>query len=190
MVPSFFGNPCAQPRAIATIGGGLAFGNVEPGAQEAALLSIVGPLLRPVDLLAHGIDGYPNAPPALVASIGVASARLDERFDERAVEVRAHDAHPLAVAPVELAVLLIELDLLRRVRAAGRDDDPAIASVEIGALDRAVIRRGTEAHVRPVDMAGLDVDRDAIREMTVGDDDLPVGAVRPHRVDAAAAHLE
>ncbi len=154
------------------------------------MLSIVGPLLRPVDLLAHGIDGDPHGPPGLIAPIGVASARLDQRFDQRAVEVRAHDAHPLAVAPVELAVLLIELKLLRRVCAARRDDDPAIASVEIGALDRAVIRRDTEAHVCPVEMAGLDVDRDAVRHMAAVDDDLLVGAVRPHRVDAALAKVQ
>ena len=175
---------------VRAVGGGLAFGDVEPGAQEEALLSIVGPLLRPVDLLAHGIDGDPYAPPRLVASIGVAAARLDQRFDERAVEVGAHDAHPLAIAPVELAVLLIELELLWRMRGAGRNEDPAIASIEIGALDRAVVGRDAEAHVRPVDMAGLEVDRDAVREMTVGDDDLSVGTVGPHRVDAVAAQLE
>src|SRR5271169_6223204 len=82
------------------------------------------------------------------------------------------------------------MHLLRSVRAADRDDGPAIASVEIGALDRAVIGRDTETHVGPVEMAGLDVDRDAVRETTVGDDDLPLGAVGPHRVDAAGAHLE
>src|ERR1700677_4309661 len=98
---------------VGAIGGGLAFGNFEPGAQEEAFLSILPPLLRPVDLLAHRIDGYPDAPSGQVASIGVASACLDQRFDQRAVEIGAHDAHPFAVAPVELAVLLIELDLLR-----------------------------------------------------------------------------
>src|SRR5277367_2750957 len=175
---------------VRAIGRGLAFGNFEPGAQQEALLAVVGPLLRPVDLLAHGIDGYPDAPSGLVASVGVASARLDQRFDQRAVEVRAHDAHPLAVAPVQLAVLLIEMHLLWSVRAADRDDGPAIAAVEICALDRAVVGRDTEAHVGPVEMAGLDVDRDAVRKTTVGDDDLPLGAVGPHRVDAAGAHLE
>jgi len=55
----------------------------------------------------------------LVAAIGIAAACLDQRLDSRTVEIGAHHAHPFAIAPVELAVRLIELDLLRRVRATG-----------------------------------------------------------------------
>src|SRR6202044_96315 len=65
---------------VRAIGGGLAFRNFDSSAQWEAFFSIVGPLLRPVDLLAHEIDGYPDAPSGLFASVGVASARLDERF--------------------------------------------------------------------------------------------------------------
>ena len=149
---------------VGALGGGLTFGDFDAGAEDSALLSIVRALLRPVDLLAFGIDRDPNAPPGLIAPIGVATAGLDERFNLRAVEIRAHDAHPFAVAPVELAVLLIELDLLRRERGAPRNDDPAILSVEIGALDGAIVCAGTGAHVGPVDMAGSDIDRDAVRQ--------------------------
>jgi hypothetical protein len=39
-------------------------------------------------------------------------------------------------------------------------------------------------------MAGSDIDRDAIRQMTIGDNDLPVGAVRAHRVNTTTAQLE
>ena len=39
-------------------------------------------------------------------------------------------------------------------------------------------------------MAGLDIDDDAIGKMTVGNYDLPAGAVRTHRVNAATAQLE
>ena len=175
---------------VGAVGGGLTLGDFDAGAKDSALLSIVRAFLRPVDLLALGVDGDPNAPPGLVAPIGVATARLDERFDLRAVEIRAHHAHPFAVAPVELAVFLIELDLLRRERDARRNDDPAILSVEIGALDGAIVCAGTGAHVGPVDMAGFDIDHDAIRKMTIGDDDLPVGAVRAHRVNTTTTQLE
>jgi len=43
-----------------------------------------------------------------------------------------------------------------------RYDHSAIFAVDIGALDRAVICAGLEAHVGPVDMTGSDIDRDAI----------------------------
>ena len=82
------------------------------------------------------------------------SSGLDQRLDLRAVEIRAHHAHPFAIAPVELAVLLIEMELLRRERAALGDDDLAIPAVEVGALDRAVVPAGN-AHVGPVDVARL-----------------------------------
>ena len=39
------------------------------------------------------------------------------------------------VAPLELAIVLIEVDLLRRVGNVLWDDDPPITDVEIGALD-------------------------------------------------------
>ena len=112
---------------VGAVGGGLALGDFDAGAEDAAVLSIVRAFLRPVDLPAFRVDGDADAPSGLIAPIRVATARLDERFDLRAVEIRAHHAHPFAVAPVELAVLLIELDLLRRERAALRNDDPAIA---------------------------------------------------------------
>src|SRR5262245_65053525 len=108
---------------------------------------MVGALLRPVELFAHGVDGDADAPPVLIASIGIAAASLNQRLDLRAVEIDAHHAHALAVAPIELAVRLIEMDLLWCERTAGRDDDPAIASVEIGALDRAVVEEIGRAHV-------------------------------------------
>src|SRR4051812_29246530 len=79
---------------VGALGGGLTFGDFDAGAEDSALRSIVRALLRPVDLLAFGVDRDPNAPPGLIAPIGVATTRLDERFNLRAVEIRAHDSHP------------------------------------------------------------------------------------------------
>jgi hypothetical protein len=42
--------------------------------------------------------------------IRVAAARLDECFDLRTIEIASHHPHAFAVAPVELAVPLIEMD--------------------------------------------------------------------------------
>jgi len=55
------------------------------------------------------------------------------------------------------------------VRATRRNDDCPVASVEIGAFDRAVVHRRAGAHVGPVDVTGGDVDRDAIRKATLCD---------------------
>ena len=51
---------------VGALGGGLTFGDFDAGAKDSALLSIVRAFLRPVDVLADGIDGDPNAPPGLV----------------------------------------------------------------------------------------------------------------------------
>ena len=145
--------------------------------------------MRPVDFPELRIDGDSDAPPGLIAPVLVAAAGLDQRFDLRAVEVRAHHAHALAVAPIELAAVLIEVDLFRRVGDALRDDDPAVPAVEVGALDRAVVEVG-DAHVGPIDMTGLRIHDDAVGEMAIRDDGLAVGAVRIHRVNAVAAQFE
>jgi hypothetical protein len=39
-------------------------------------------------------------------------------------------------------------------------------------------------------MTGFDIDHDAIRKATVTDDNLPIGAVRLHRVNTTTAQLE
>ena len=62
--------------------------------------------------------------------------------------------------------------------------------VDVGAVDRAIVHAGTGAHVGPVDMAGCDIDRDAIRQLTIGDDDLSIGTVRIHRLNTVVAQLQ
>src|SRR5690242_12988806 len=73
--------------------------------------------------------------------------------------------------------------------AAQWDDNLAILAVKIGALDRPIVCVGN-AHVGPVNMTGSDIDHDAIRKTTVADDNLPIGAVRLHRVNTTTAQLE
>ena len=65
----------------------------------------------------------------------------------------------------------------------------AIPPVEVGALDGAVVLVGN-AHVGPVDVPAFDIDRDAIGQPALGDDDLAVGAVRVQREHTVAAEVE
>src|SRR5258706_5144827 len=155
----------------------LAGGNLDIGTGDAAEPGIVWAFLRPVDMSAFRIDRQPNAPSCLISAIGFAAPRLDERLQPRAVEIAAHDAHTLAVAPIELAAFLIEDDLFRSVGIALWDDGLAVLAVDVGALDGPVIQ-AWDAHVGPVDMAGFNINGDAVRQMAIRHDGLAVGTVR------------
>src|SRR4029077_19006698 len=116
----------------------------------------------------------------------VTTARLDERLDLRAIEIRAHDSHTFAVAPIEIAVLLIEMDLFCRERAAFGNDDRAIFSVDVGPLDRTIVQVGN-THVGPVNVPRLNIDDNAIGKSALRYDGLSVGTVGIHRMNTAAA---
>src|SRR5262249_4945846 len=134
-----FRQPVEQHLDVGAVRGALALGHVDVGAADTAQSALRRAFLRPVDFPTLPINADSDAPPGLIASVLVAAAGLDQRFDLRSVEIRAHHAHALAVAPIKLTVLLIEMELLRRVGGALRDDDLAILAVEVSALDRAVI---------------------------------------------------
>src|SRR5258708_25489141 len=135
------------------------------------------------------VDRQPDAPPRLIPAIGFTAPRLDERLQPRAVEIAAHDAHALAVAPIELAAFLVGDDLLRSVGVSLWDDCLAVLAGDIGALDGPVIPPGG-ARVGPVDMAGRSVDDDAIGQMAPRPDGLAVGTVRIHGVNVAGVQLK
>src|SRR5262249_12677896 len=105
------------------------------------------------------------------------------------VEITAHNAHALAVAPVQLATFLFEMELLGRKRRALRDNRYAIAALEIASLDRAVITV-RNAHVGPIDVPGLCIDRDAIRDPAIGHQNFLVRSIAPDRKDASVASVE
>src|SRR5712664_3408931 len=168
---------------------GLAGGNFDTGTEDATEPGVVWAFLRPVDMSEFRVDRQPNAPSCLISAIGFAEPRLNERLQLRAVEIAAHDAHPLAVAPIELAAFLIEDDLLRSVGLSLCDDCLAVLAVDAGALDRPVIQVW-DAHVGPVDMARLGIDDDAVGQMAIRHDGLAVGTVRIHGVNAAGVQLK
>src|SRR6266581_1973410 len=173
--------PIPSMRWVTTISGSTGLLATEAG--------IVWAFLRPVDVSEFRVNRQPNAPSCLIPAIGFATAGFDERLQLRAVEVAAHDAHTLTVAPIELAAFLIEDDLLRSVSVSPCDDCLTVLTVDVGALDGSVIQVW-DAHVGPVDMASLGIDDDAVGQMAIRHDDLAVGTVRIHGVNAAGVQLK
>ena len=161
---------------VAAVRCGFACGKVDPGPQDPAEPGVARTLLRPVEMPADVVDGDADAPSGLVAAVVVALPGLHQGLDVGPVEVAAHHPHALAVAPVQLAAGGVEMELLGGVRAAAGNDRGAVASVEVHTFDRAVVGR-RHSHVGPVDVAGLDIDRDAIGDGASGDEDGLVGAV-------------
>jgi hypothetical protein len=64
-----------------------------------------------------------------------------------------------------------------------------VLSVEVCPFDRAIVQ-AWDAHIRPVDVAGFDIDDDPIGMPAAGHDGLPVGAIRVHRMNAPSIQLE
>ena len=130
-----------------------------------------------------------GAASGLVAPVGIAVASFDQGVDLRPIEIASHHPHAFAVAPIEPAVVLIEVKLLGCEGGALRNDDPAISAVQIGALDRAVVL-ARNAHIGPINMTGLDIDHDAIAEAAICYDGLVVGAVGIHRLNTAGVQFK
>src|SRR5207245_4708618 len=122
---------------------------VDTSPEETTHLAIIRTFLHPVHVAARRIERAPDAPLRRIRPRSrIALARVHEGLDVRAVEIRSHHAHPLAIAPVEFAVVLVEMALLRRERVADRNDGRTVLPVEVGALDRAILAAG-HTHVRP-----------------------------------------
>src|SRR5262249_794511 len=63
---------------ISAVGRGLALGNFDVGAKQAAQSAFARAFLRPVDLPVFGVDGDSNPPSGLIAALILATARLDK----------------------------------------------------------------------------------------------------------------
>src|SRR5579863_2594979 len=142
----------------------LTLGDFEICAKDTSSAAFIRPLLGPIKLATLRVHRNAHAPLRLVlAGTRVPPAGIDKRFDVGTIQVPAHDSHPLAIAPVELPVLLIELQLLGSENAARRNNVCEVAPVKIRTLDGAVIGNGV-AHVRPVDMSGRDINHNSVRK--------------------------
>src|SRR5712671_3134740 len=146
--------------------------------------------LPPINLSAIWINGDSNAPFCLIgARPRVALAGVDQGFDVRTIHVRAHHAHSFAVAPIKFAALLLEMELLWRECLAFANNGYAILAIEIDALDRTIVL-ARNAHVRPVNVSGFNIDDDAIRDPSSADDDFSVRPIGVSGVNLAAACFE
>ena len=73
--------------------------------------------------------------------------------------------------------------------AALGHDRCAIASIDVGPLDGAVVQFDF-THVGPVDVAAFRIDDEAIRMPALGDNDLLIAAIRIDGEDSALAEVE
>src|SRR5438034_10547453 len=81
------------------------------------------------------------------------------------------------------------MKLLRSERFTFTNDSYTILAVEISALDRTVVL-ARNAHVRPVNVSGFNIDDDAIRDSSSADNDFSVRPVGVSGVNLAAACFE
>ena len=169
-----------QEFDVSPISRRLAFRDVDLRAKDAALAGVRRPFLRPINLPAIWINGDSNAQLIAISLIGarsrVAFAGVDQSFDVRTIQICAHHAHSFAIAPVKLAALLLQVELLRRERLAFANNGYAILAIEIDALDRTIVL-ARNAHVGPVNVSGFKIDDDAIRDSGSADNDFSIGSI-------------
>src|SRR5438094_4343881 len=110
--------------------------DVDLRTEEATFARVIGTFLRPIDFSPVRMDGNTDAPFHLISPrTRVAFAGVDQSFDLRTIKVRAHHAHSFAVAPVKLAALFLEMELLRRKCRAFGNNNYTVLTIEISALD-------------------------------------------------------
>jgi hypothetical protein len=70
-----------------------------------------------------------------------------------------------------------------------RDNDPTIAAIQIGPLDRAIIEVG-DTHIGPIEITSLGIHNDAVGQMTIGNDGILVRSIGIHHMNAARVYFE
>src|SRR5689334_11335140 len=69
------------------------------------------------------------------------------------------------------------------------NDGYTVLTIKIGALDRTIVS-SRNAHVGPVNMSGLNIDHDSVRNPASGHNHPSVGAVGVSRMNPAAAGFQ
>src|ERR1700722_5755278 len=142
----------------------LSFWNFETGSKDATLAGVVGTFLGPVELAAFHVERYSHAPLGCVRpGPGIAQACVDESFKLRAIQIDPHDSHSLAIRPIKLSVLFVQLELLWGMGGAFGNNRGYIGAVEVRAHKGSVIRV-RDTHVGPVNVTCVRIDDDAIGE--------------------------
>src|SRR5580700_1593220 len=117
----------------------LSLWNFETSSKDAALTGVVGTFLGPVELAAFHVERYSHAPLGCIRPRPwIALARVDESFKLRAIQIDPHDSHSLAIRPIKLSVLLIQLKLLWRIGGAFGNNRGYIGAVEVRANNGSV----------------------------------------------------
>src|SRR5580693_7586963 len=90
----------------------LASRNFEASSKDATPAGVVGTFLGPVELSAFHVERYSHAPLGCIRSRpGIALTCVYENFQLRAIQIGPHDSHSLAIRPIQLSVLFIQLEL-------------------------------------------------------------------------------
>src|SRR5215469_17957125 len=93
---------------------------------------VVIAFLRPIKLAALRVHRNADTPfPLIWSRARIALAGVHEGFDFRPVKVYPHHSHAFAIAPVELSVLLVQLELLRCESGARRNDGDYFLAIKI-----------------------------------------------------------
>ncbi len=114
-----FGQILVEQFNVSAVRRSLPLWNFEIGAEDASLAGIVRALLSPIKLSGCDVERDPHTPFRRVLARDVRRPGWCRRgFDLGAIQIAPHDPHAFAIAPVELAVLLVELELLGSEGAA------------------------------------------------------------------------
>ena len=152
---------------VRTVLGRPSLRTLDVGPTNSAQTRVVTTLLRPIEFTAVGVYRNADAPfPRIRSWPRIAQARIHERLDFRPVKVCSHHPHAFPVRPVKLAAPLLQLELLRRERAARRNDGDHVLAIEIRPHDRAIIADGI-THIGPVDVPSSDIEHQAIGQLPV-----------------------
>src|SRR5262249_23306297 len=151
--------------------------------------AIVWAFLRPVDLLALRVNRDPYAPPCLIPAIYVATTGLNKRFNLRAIKIRAHHAHSFAIAPVDFAISLVELELFRRERNTLRNDHAPFLPVKSAPLYQTIIYV-RNPHFPRKDVPGRTIARIPMGKRTFVKNPLLFGPGGAHGVNPPATQLK
>lgn len=102
--------------------------------------------------ISHSWFGKTYVPP-FVDSFGLVEQHfvsfLYYSFKLGTAEIRAHYSHPFPLRPIQLAILLIEIDLFWCECGAPGNDHLAIPPIEVGALDGTIVQIGN-SYICPV----------------------------------------
>jgi hypothetical protein len=174
---------------IRTVVAAKARGQCDRSAEDATLISLGRPFLRPIYEMIGEVHGDPDAVSALVLGIVGTDPGAHQHLNVTTVSAGAHHPHAFAIAPVYPTVG--ERDLLGRDDTPVPDDQSAVRAIQVATFNRSVRSAPVGPHIAPIDTSGDAIDLNAVRRSTqIVDQDAKVGPIQGDRVQARRAGLE